>query len=81
MRKFAFQELAYAVVIAAAYGLIIGIYITSVTDLFVISLPLYIFLWVFLIFLHLGGVYLLVYLEEQQKKSKKNVTTKKETID
>ena len=81
MRKFAFQELAYATVVAAAYGLIIGIYVTSVTEIFDIRLPLYIFLWVFLICLHLGGIYLLVHLEKQQKKSKKNVTTKKETTD
>lgn len=78
MRKFAFQELAYAIVVAAAYGLIVGIYITSVTDLVIFRLPQYIFLWVLLICLHIGGIYLLVHLEEQQKKSKEKVSAKKE---
>ena len=74
MRKFAFQELAYAIVVAAAYGLIIGIYITGVTardpeiiDLIIFSLPQYIILWVVLICLHLAGIYLLVHLEEPRK--------------
>lgn len=70
MRKFAFQELAYAIVVATAYGLIIGIYITG--NIFII------FVWVILIVAHLAGIYLLVHLEEQQKKSKERVSTKKE---
>ncbi|MHA2244251.1 MAG: hypothetical protein ACXADY_04740 [Candidatus Hodarchaeales archaeon] len=70
MRKFAFQELAYAIVVSAAYGLIIGIYITG--NIFII------FVWVFLIVAHLAGIYLLVHLEEQQKKSKEKVSAKKE---
>lgn len=71
MRKFAFQELAYAIVVATAYGLIIGIYITG--NIFII------FVWVILIVAHLAGIYLLVHLEEQQKKSKERVSTKKKT--
>ena len=70
MRKFAFQELAYAIVVATAYGLIIGIYITG--NIFII------FVWVILIVAHLAGIYLLVHLEEQQKKSKERVSTEKE---
>lgn len=68
MRKFAFQELAYAIVVAAAYGLIIGIYIQS--NIFII------FLWVLVICAHLAGIYLLVHLEEQQTKPKQTVSTK-----
>ncbi len=78
MRKFAFQELAYAIVVAAAYGLIIGIYITSVIDFF-IRLPLYIILWVLFICLHLAGISLLVKLEDKQEKSKETAPTEKET--
>jgi cytochrome c-type biogenesis protein CcmH/NrfF len=72
MRKFAFQELAYAIVVAAAYGLIIGIYIPS--NIFII------FLWVLVICAHLAGIYLLVHLEEQQKKSKQTNSTKENTV-
>lgn len=71
MRRFAFQELAYAIVVAAAYGLIIGIYITTVIDLFIIeALPLYIILWALAICMHLAGIYLLVKLEEKQGNTK-----------
>ncbi len=71
MRKFAFQELAYAIVVAAAYGLIIGTYMTS--NIFLI------FLWILVICAHLAGIYLLVHLEEQQKKSRQTVSTEENT--
>ncbi|UCG00724.1 MAG: hypothetical protein JSW11_14030 [Candidatus Heimdallarchaeota archaeon] len=76
MRRFAFQELAYAIVVAAAYGLIIGIYVTSVIDLVIIeALPLYIILWVLFICMHLGGIFLLVKLEEMQENTQKSKTS------
>lgn len=85
VRKFTFGELAYAIVVAAAYGLIIGIYITGVTardpeiiDLIIFSLPQYIILWMVMICLHLVGVLLLVRLEEQQKGIKKVAPPEKE---
>jgi hypothetical protein len=73
VRRFAFQELAYAIVVAAAYGLIIGIYITSVIDLVIIeTLPLYIILWALAICMHLAGILLLVKLEEKQAYPRKS---------
>ncbi|MFX0123680.1 MAG: hypothetical protein ACFFAE_08565 [Candidatus Hodarchaeota archaeon] len=79
MRKFAFQELAYAIVVAASYGLIIGIYITSVIDLDLLiieqALPLYIILWALAICMHLAGIYLLVKLEEKQEHTRRNMNT------
>ncbi|MFX0013350.1 MAG: hypothetical protein ACFFB2_02210 [Promethearchaeota archaeon] len=86
MRKFAFQELAYAIVVAAAYGLVIGIYITGATardpqiiDLILFSLPQYIILWIILICLHLAGIYLLVRLEEQQGKTRRDTSSEKKS--
>ena len=78
MRNFGFQELAYAIVVAAAYGLIIGIYVTTVIDLVIIeALPLYIILWVLFICMHLAGIYLLVRLEEKQEQKRKSNASKK----
>ncbi|MFX1539059.1 MAG: hypothetical protein ACFFDI_33175 [Promethearchaeota archaeon] len=78
MRNFSFQELAYAIVVAAAYGLIIGIYVTTVIDLVIIeALPLYIILWVLFICMHLAGIYLLVRLEEKQEQKRKSNASKK----
>ena len=80
MRHFNFQELAYAIVVAAAYGLIIGIYVTDVTDVFdlviIEALPIYIILWVLFICMHLAGIYLLVKLEEQEQKRKSIASSK-----
>lgn len=79
MRRFAFQELAYAIVVAAAYGLIIGIYVTTVIDLVIIeALPLYIILWALAICMHLAGILLLVKLEEKQGHTGASGTTSKE---
>lgn len=85
MRKFAFGELAYAIVVAAAYGLLIGIYLTGaltrdpeIIDLIIFSLPQYIILWMVMICLHLAGILLLVRLEEQQKRSKNATSPEKE---
>ncbi len=78
MRKFAFQELAYAIVVAAAYGLIIGIYVTTVIDLVIIeALPLYIILWILFICMHLAGIYVLVKLEEKQEHTREMKTPPK----
>ena len=80
MRNFNFQELAYAIVVAAAYGLIIGIYVTDVYENLVIieALPLYIILWVLFICMHLAGIFLLVKLEEQEQKKKTNASLENE---
>jgi len=79
VRRFAFQELAYAIVVAAAYGLIIGIYITTVIDLVIIeALPLYIILWALAICMHLAGIFLLVKLEEKQGQTRTSRTLSKD---
>jgi hypothetical protein len=71
VRRFVFQELAYAIVVAAAYGLLIGIYVTTVIDLVIIeALPLYIILWALAICMHLAGILLLVKLEEKQEHTR-----------
>lgn len=62
MKKFAFQELAYAVVVATSYGLFMGMWLTGTEDVIIF------FLWAILILLHLGGIWLIVYLEEQKIK-------------
>ncbi len=67
MRKFAFQELAYAIVVATSYGLFMGILFNERNDVFIALL------WVFLISMHIFGIMFIVYLEE---KSKKKVETK-----
>jgi len=65
LRKFAFQELAYAVVVATSYGLFMGMWLTGTEDVIIF------FLWAILILLHLGGIWLIVYLEEQKIKPRK----------
>ncbi len=65
MRKFAFQELAYAIVVATSYGLLLGLLYNQSSDIFIL------FIWVLLICAHLAGILLIVKLEEN-KKSKSN---------
>ncbi|MFX0050770.1 MAG: hypothetical protein ACFFAJ_12065 [Candidatus Hodarchaeota archaeon] len=64
MRKFAFQELAYAIVVATSYGLLMGILFNQSSD-FIIFL-----IWALLICAHLAGILLIVRLEEGREKSK-----------
>ncbi len=70
LRKFAFQELAYAIVVATSYGLFMGMWLTGTEDVIIF------FLWAILICLHLGGIYLIIYLEEQ--KAEKQSMEKKQ---
>jgi len=65
LRNFAFQELAYAIVVATSYGLFMGMWLTGTEDIVIF------FLWAILILLHLGGIWLIVYLEEQKVKPRK----------
>ena len=66
MRKFAFQEIAYAIVVATSYGLFMGILFNGRDDVFIALL------WVFLITMHICGILLIVYLEEKSKKKLEN---------
>lgn len=66
MRKFAFQELAYAVVISTSYGLFMGMLWVGRDDVFIALL------WLLLISMHLSGILLIVYLEEKSKKKVEN---------
>ena len=72
MRKFAFQELAYAIVVATSYGLFMGMLFDGKSDVFIALL------WILLISMHLSGILLIGYLEE---KSKTKVRKKKEKKD
>ncbi|MFW9779002.1 MAG: hypothetical protein ACFFE8_09135 [Candidatus Heimdallarchaeota archaeon] len=63
MRLFAFQELAYAIVVASAYGLLIGILYNPAPDVFIFIV------WGGMVLLHLLGIILIVRLEERQQKS------------
>ena len=49
MRKFSFQELAYAIVVASSYGLLMGLIYSTLDDV------LMILVWIFLICAHLFG--------------------------
>ncbi|MHA1215118.1 MAG: hypothetical protein ACTSR2_12830 [Candidatus Hodarchaeales archaeon] len=62
MRKFAFQELAYAIVVASSYGLLMGLLYNSSSDIFIFVL------WALLICFHLGGIILIERMEESKKK-------------
>ncbi|MFX0183713.1 MAG: hypothetical protein ACFE95_11575 [Candidatus Hodarchaeota archaeon] len=62
MRKFAFQELAYAIVVATAYGMIIGWFFNEASDFWIL------FIWVLFFCAHLGGIWLIVHLEERKQE-------------
>ena len=62
MRKFGFNELAYAIVVASSYGLLMGLLYNSSSDIFIL------FIWVGLICLHLAGIVLIERLERNKKK-------------
>lgn len=69
MRKFAYQELAYAIVVASAYGLLIGLLYNPAPDAFIFII------WGALIALHLAGILLIVRLEERQQKLQNSKTS------
>ncbi|NHJ01714.1 MAG: hypothetical protein EAX86_06195 [Candidatus Heimdallarchaeota archaeon] len=64
MRKFAFQELAYAIVVATSYGALMGMLFNAYSDV------IFFLLWVLLICAHLAGIYLIAYLEEKNEKKR-----------
>jgi len=66
LRKFAFQELAYAIVVATCYGYILGFLYSSLDDVFIVLLA------AIAICAHIAGILLIVRLEERPKKQKKS---------
>ena len=75
MRKFAFQELAYAIVVATSYGLLMGILFNQSSDFFIFLI------WALLICAHLAGILLIVKLEEGRKPKEKEKLSQKEITD
>ncbi|MHA2226673.1 MAG: hypothetical protein ACXAC8_15790 [Candidatus Hodarchaeales archaeon] len=72
MRQYAFQELAYAIVVSTAYGGIMGAFIFgNFSDIYIYIL------WGLLIVAHLAGIWFLEYLEEQKRKNREESSTKK----
>jgi hypothetical protein len=69
MRNFAYQELAYAIVVASAYGLLIGILYNLSPDVFIFIV------WGGMVLLHLAGILLIVRLEERQPKLENSRTS------
>ncbi len=60
MRKFAFQELAYAIVVSSSYGLLLGLLYNDSTDILIFLI------WVLVICLHFGGIWFIEYLEKRK---------------
>lgn len=60
LRTFAYQELAYAIVVASAYGLLIGLLYNPAPDAFIFIV------WGALVVLHLAGILFIVRLEERK---------------
>ncbi len=65
MRKFAFQELAYAIVVASSYGLLLGLLYNTSSDYWIF------FVWILVITLHFAGIILIEYLEINKREKKK----------
>ena len=65
MRKFAFQELMYAIVVASSYGLVLGLLYNKDSDYWVF------FVWILVITLHISGIWLIEYLEINKREKKK----------
>jgi hypothetical protein len=61
MRKFAFQELAYAIVVSSSYGLLLGLLYNQSSDVWIFLV------WIFVICLHFTGIWFIEYLEGRQK--------------
>ncbi len=62
MRKFAFQELAYAIVVSSSYGLLLGLLYNESSDVWIF------FLWILVICLHFAGIWFIEHLEGRQTK-------------
>ncbi|PWI46540.1 hypothetical protein CEE45_16340 [Candidatus Heimdallarchaeota archaeon B3_Heim] len=65
MRKFAFQELMYAIVVASSYGLLLGLLYNDQSDYWIF------FVWILVITLHIAGIWLIEYLETNKREKKK----------
>ena len=61
MRKFAFQELAYAIVVSSSYGLLLGLLYNESSDIWIF------FIWILVICLHFAGIWFIEHLEGRQK--------------
>jgi hypothetical protein len=64
MRKFAFQELAYAIVVASSYGLLLGLLYNTASDFWIF------FVWILMMVGHLAGIVLIEYLENKKRDEK-----------
>lgn len=62
MRKFAFQELMYAIVVASSYGLLLGLLYGTSEDVLIL------FIWALMICLHFAGIIAIEKMEEGKKK-------------
>ncbi len=69
MRKFAFQELMYAIVVASSYGLLLGLLYNDQSDYWIF------FVWILVITLHIAGIWLIEYLETNKRDKKKKDST------
>ena len=64
MRKFAFQELMYAIVVASSYGLLLGLMYNTSSDVWIF------FVWGLMICLHFAGIIAIERMEEGKEKKK-----------
>ncbi len=62
MRKFAFQELMYAIVVASSYGLLLGLLYNTSSDFWIF------FAWLLMIGLHIVGIIAIDKMEEGKQK-------------
>ena len=60
MRKFAFQELAYAIVVSSSYGLLLGLLYNDASDIWIFLL------WILVICMHFAGIWLIEHLESRK---------------
>ncbi len=60
MRKFAFQELAYAIVVSSSYGLLLGLLYNEFSDIWIFLA------WLIVICLHLAGIWFIEHLETRK---------------
>ena len=62
MRKFAFQELMYAIVVASSYGLLLGLMYNTSSDVWIF------FVWILMLCLHFAGIIAIERMEEGKQK-------------
>lgn len=65
-KRYTFEELAYGIIVAASYGIILGWFFnSSYPDIFIAIL------WFVIICIHLMGIRLLYWLEQKRLEEKK----------